>query len=165
MNMVFYHFHDVVALFPLLLLGLEKLMEDNNKVFFIFAVFVNAVLNYFFFFGEVIFLIIYYIIRFLIGKKENWKKVPLCIIEGIIGIGMSAVLFLPSCISVMSNSRVGNKLSGKALFLYAAKDYIYTLKTFFLPGENMARVSSMPVSKSRMIFFIVFLLPQSCNCE
>ena len=143
MNMVFYHFHDVVALFPLLLLGLEKLMEDNNKVFFIFAVFVNAVLNYFFFFGEVIFLIIYYIIRFLIGKKENWKKVPLCIIEGIIGIGMSAVLFLPSCISVMSNSRVGNKLSGKALFLYAAKDYIYTLKTFFLPGENMARVSSM----------------------
>ena len=39
MNMVFYHFHDVVALFPLLLLGLEKLMEDNNKVFFIFAVF------------------------------------------------------------------------------------------------------------------------------
>lgn len=143
MNMVFYHFHDVVALFPLLLLGLEKLMEEDNKSFFVFSVFINALLNYFFFFGEVIFLIIYYIVRFLIGKKENWKKIPLCMMEGIIGVGMSAVLFLPSCISVMSNSRVGNKLSGKDLFFYTIEDYIYTLKTFFLPGENMARVSSI----------------------
>ena len=41
-NMLFNHFHDVVALFPLLLIGLDKAMLDNKKGLFAIAVAINA---------------------------------------------------------------------------------------------------------------------------
>ena len=56
-NLLFYHFHDVAALFPLLLITFDMLMEEKKKGPFIFAVCLNAIVNYFFFFGEVYFLI------------------------------------------------------------------------------------------------------------
>ena len=58
-NLLFYHFHDVVALFPLMLIGLEKLQTENKKGVFALSIFVNALLNYFFFIGEVLFIIVY----------------------------------------------------------------------------------------------------------
>ena len=60
-NLLFFHFHDVVAFFPLLLIGLEQTMENNrdNKLF-VFAVFINSLVNYFFFVQEVVFLVIYF---------------------------------------------------------------------------------------------------------
>ena len=55
-NIVFNHFHDAVALFPLMLVGLELVMDDTDRsartshgLFFAMAVFLNAVVNYFFF--------------------------------------------------------------------------------------------------------------------
>ena len=36
-NILFYHFHDAVALFPLLLIGLDKLFYDNKKRFILFC--------------------------------------------------------------------------------------------------------------------------------
>ena len=36
-NVVFYHFHDVIALFPLLMLGLDKRMQEGKKAPFLFA--------------------------------------------------------------------------------------------------------------------------------
>lgn len=47
-NLEFYMVHDVVALFPLLLLGTDKLYEENKKEFFIISVAINCCLNYFF---------------------------------------------------------------------------------------------------------------------
>ena len=58
-NVVFYHFHDVIALFPLLMLGLDKRMQEGKKAPFLFAVTINALVNYYFFIGEVFFLVFY----------------------------------------------------------------------------------------------------------
>ena len=54
-DLLFYHFHDVVALFPLLVLTLDGMMLEKKKGPFIFAVCINALVNYFFFIGEVAF--------------------------------------------------------------------------------------------------------------
>lgn len=35
-NLMFNHFHDVVALFPLLLVGMDKLVVDKNQAFLLF---------------------------------------------------------------------------------------------------------------------------------
>ena len=63
-NLLFYHFHDVVALFPLMLWGIEKMLVEKKKAIFAFTVFLNALLNYFFFVGEVIFVIVYFLYVF-----------------------------------------------------------------------------------------------------
>lgn len=47
-NLLFYSFHDAVAFFPFMLLGLEKLIVDNKKGEFAFSVFLNAFINYYF---------------------------------------------------------------------------------------------------------------------
>lgn len=142
-NLVFYHFHDVVAFFPLLLLGLEILMQEKKKGIFALAVFANALLNYFFFVGEVIFVIIYFVIRFLCEKWENMKYVPQCMLEGALGTGMAGILFVPSCMSVLNNTRFSEKLSGLGLVLFDWNDYLRNVKAFLLPAENMAKTATL----------------------
>ena len=137
-NLAFFHFHDVVALFPLLLIGLELTIKDSkNSPFFIFAVFLNCINNYFFFTQEVIFLIIYFLIRFL--RKVNNRfmidafKVAL---YGLLGIGMSAILFIPNIIYVMGNPRSQSTIYLKNI-VYDAREFLFILKGMFLPGEAM----------------------------
>lgn len=106
-NMLFNHFHDVVALFPLLLIGLDKAMYDNKKGIFALAVAINAITNYFFFIGQVIFLIIYFIVKVITKEyKLTIKKFTQLAIESILGVGISAFILLPSIIFVLGNPRV-----------------------------------------------------------
>ena len=56
-NLLF-HFQDVIALFPLLLIALDKAMYENKKGLIAIAVAINAITNYFFFIGQVVFLVL-----------------------------------------------------------------------------------------------------------
>ena len=140
-NLLFYHFHDVTALFPLLLYGMEKLIKENKKMLFAVTVFVNALLNYFFFFGEVLFVILYFFVRF--EKKNLIKNIVECIKEGLLGIGMAGVLFLPSVVFVLQNPRTGKFISGKNMFVFSFEKYLQILRAFLFPGENMSFQSSV----------------------
>lgn len=142
-NLVFYHFHDVVAFFPLLLLGLEIMMQEKKKGVFALAVFANALLNYFFFVGEVIFVIIYFVVRFLCEDWKNIKRVPQCMWEGVLGTGMAGILFVPSCMGVLNNTRFSEKINGLGLVVFDWKDYLRNIKALFLPAENMAKAATL----------------------
>lgn len=65
-SLVFYHFMDVVALFPLMLSGMEKLVEEGKRGRLALACALNVLCNYVFFVGEVIFLVLYYVVKYLI---------------------------------------------------------------------------------------------------
>ena len=66
-NIFFNHFHEPIVFFPLLLIGLEEYMTNGRRGVFAAAVFVNCFVNYFFFVGQVVFVIIYWFFR-LLGK-------------------------------------------------------------------------------------------------
>lgn len=140
-NLLFFHFHDVVAFFPILLIGLEDLIDQKKKTLFIFAVFVNCMINYFFFISEVIFLVLYYVFRF-------WKKDILCFLKdgvrclfcGVTGVGMAAMLFLPSILYIMGNSRTSSSFTLQSLIYYGGYILI-SAKGFLLPGESMSEMS------------------------
>lgn len=142
-NIVFYHFHDVVAFFPLLLVGLDELVENNRKGVFALAVALNCLCNYIFFFGEIIFLIIYYVNRYLIAqiKQRDIKvviyKILQCMIEGIIGILISGVLLIPGIVYITTNSRASNHLPVGQWFLMDPRSWLMVLKAFLLPADPM----------------------------
>ena len=46
MNLLYNHFHDVVALFPLLLFTLDEMMENRRVGWFALAVALNALVNF-----------------------------------------------------------------------------------------------------------------------
>ena len=86
-TLLFFTFLDVIALFPLMLLGLDLLCQEKKKGIFAIAVALNALCNYVFFVAEVLFVILYYLVRYVVsGKKRDLRKIArmtgLCIFEG-----------------------------------------------------------------------------------
>ncbi len=135
-NIFFNHFHDAVSFFPLLLIALEEAVINRRRGVFFFAVFINALISYFFFFGECIFLVIYFMIRLLSPSfRVNLKNFTALAIETILGFGAAMILFLPSVYVVLQNSRLGNTLSGYSLLFYSSEQrYGLILSSmFFLP--------------------------------
>ncbi len=135
-NLMFYHFHDVVAFFPLLLLGLEKLVKERKKGLFSLAVFINCIVNYYFFCGEVIFLIAYYLLRFGINKDSS-KKAMICGIEGIVGIGMAGAIFLPSILFIGDNPKASSSILTSGQIAYDLERYLEIFGAIFFPAEPM----------------------------
>ena len=143
-NMLFFHFHDVVAFFPLLLYSLDRLVLDNKKFLFCLCVALSAFTNYFFFIGQVLFLIIYYIVR-VITKSYNFtlKSFGRIVFEGFLGTGIAMVILLPSLLFVIDNPRVSNNWDFRSMFFYDRFTYIDFLRSLIFPSEVMTYKSSI----------------------
>ena len=70
-------------------------MVNDRKGVFALTVFINAFVNYDFFFGEVVFIVIYWILRMISGEwKLTFKKFLLLAFEAAAGFGLSCVLLI-----------------------------------------------------------------------
>lgn len=120
-NIFFNHFHEAIVFFPLLLVGLEELIVHDRRGVFALAVAVNAFVNYWFFIGEVIFVILYFIIRSL---SSDWnmsiRKFFWTGFESVLGVLMAMCLLLPSALALTGNPRTGitEILDGWNFWLY-----------------------------------------------
>ncbi len=134
-NIFFNHFHDVMVFFPLLLLAVDELMDRGRHGMVAVMVGLCALVNYFFFFGEVVFVILYYFIRiFLRGYRPSFKSFLLLALEAVIGLCISGVLVLPSVLAILQNQRLDNPLSGTNLWAFGKGRFLTILCSyFFLP--------------------------------
>ncbi len=120
-NTFFNHFHEVVVFFPLLLIGMEKLVTENKHGFFAVAVAVNAIVNYWFFIGSAVFCIIYLAFRCTDRSwKASFKKFCWVGFEAVLGMGLSMFVFLPAVLGILGNPRTtsDNILSGWNFWVY-----------------------------------------------
>lgn len=141
-NLLFYHFHDVVLWFPVLLYTFDLLIKEKRHVF-IPAVLINAITCYFFFVGEVVFLIAYYIFRYVIEDKKTLRMFPIILVDGVLGVGLGAAILLPSAYFTMQNPRVKVDYYGHNSLVFVEKYYLYILKGLVFPGENQSSQSSV----------------------
>lgn len=150
-NVFFNHFHDATAFFPLMLLGFELLVQKNKKGPFAVAVAICATISYFFFACEVVFIVIYFFLRCLDKDFEiDMKKFGLLILEAVIGVMISAVIFLPSALSVMGNYRVNERLYGLDLVIYGENVRIpRIIQSFFMLSDMPARINILNSDKAR----------------
>ena len=143
-NMVYYHFHEAICFFPLLLIGLERYKEKKDYKFFVFTIFLNCFINYFFFVGEVVFLVIYYLCRF---ASRDIKTMLLdaikCVGCGILGVGMAAIIFVPNILFVSGNPRTGEFSGFLSMLTTSLSEYMYIARNLLLPGEPMTVMSSV----------------------
>lgn len=140
-NIFFNHFHDVTAFFPLMLLALEWAVVDNKRGVFALVVALMATISYFFFAGEVVFLIIYFICRcFSKEFKITFKKVLMLGIESVLGVGMACFMLLPSALYILENPRLAEDLTGLDLVVYGDKYRILRIiQAFFMSSDPPAR--------------------------
>lgn len=117
---IFYDsFVDVTALFPYLLAALDDAIVDKRRGCFSIWVAVSLLINYYFFIGEAIFLILYFICM-LLGKKYilTGKLFLRMAVETVLGIAMSAVLVIPAALSLMHNPRISSFLNDYDFIVY-----------------------------------------------
>lgn len=146
-NIFFNHFNDAIALFPLLLIGLEEYLENDKKGIFALTVFINALCNYYFFVAEVVFLIIYFYVRLYNGSwpKFNLKKLAGLAFESITGFAMAAFVVLPAVLTTIQLPRAGAKLSGWALITYyEIQRPFQILQAFFFPPDIPSQLTLFP---------------------
>ncbi len=118
-NIFFNHMLEPVVFFPFLLWAMDGLILEKKTGWF--ALFVGlALLNsYFFFIGNVVFLLIYFIIQCLFGTYRFRLPAFLQLgFEAILGVGIGMALALPSVLSLMDNPRTDNFANGMNVILY-----------------------------------------------
>jgi len=137
-NMLF-HFQDIIALFPLMLYALDNLIYDGKKGHFTLAIVLNAFTNWFLFIAEGVFLIIYFLIKVVTKEyKITTKSFFTIILEGILGLGISAIILIPSAFFTISNPRINNSWTISRIFKYDNfGKYLEILRAFILPSETM----------------------------
>lgn len=138
-NTLFYHFHDFVALFPLLLYSLDNLAYDNKKCWFSLNVALLSITNWFFAIGAGVFIIIYILIKYLTGSyKFKIRNFVQIIVEGILGLCISAFILLPSFYYTINNPRISSGWNISNLFVYPDKvKYLNIIKSIIFPSDAM----------------------------
>lgn len=150
-NVFFNHFHDATAVFPLVLLGFEVLTQEKKRGLFALAVAATALINYYFFVGTVVFMLVYFFIR---CSDKNFKmdgKIFFSLAcEAVIGTAIAGIILLPSVLSVMENYRVSNRFIGLDYILYNDKARIPRIfQAFFTLSDMPARVNLFDVDSAR----------------
>ena len=145
-NLMYFHFHDAAALFPLLLTGLEKVLEDpRDRGTLIFAVFLNALNNYYFFTMEAVFAAVYFLFRAPGRKGTDLRRTGRdlfnCLLCGIWGMAMAAILLVPSLTYILQSARAERGVS-LADWFWDFRWLGYTIRGLLLPGDTMGHMAA-----------------------
>ena len=141
-NLEFYTFHDATILFPLLLLEFDRMMKSGKCILrdgrhFIAVTALSCLNSYFFFVGQVVFLILYFFLRY--GKRDlklTVRNLIFCSIAGLWGVMIAGILFLPNILFISGNKRSSVRVL-LSQFFPEPRMLLYLLKGFLFPGEAM----------------------------
>lgn len=127
------YFLNPMIYFPLLILGVEKIIKKERPYLFIGAVSLSAVSNFYFFYMLVLATVIYVAVRLLREYHSDMRTavLPLLKIGGasVLGVLLAAVIFLPVCGTVLGDARIA---SGNALHLFYPRSYYSELPSLFI---------------------------------
>ena len=153
-NIVFSSFHDVTAFFPLYLYTFDGLMQNRkcSRASFILMTALMLTINYYFFFGEVVFLILYFFVRYCKYKKSgfslskserirgNIRLLLRALYCGTIGVLIPAFFIIQAMGGLVGNTRLGNIIQGNAFLAYNSSLTVWTIiKSLFFVPELMGR--------------------------
>ncbi len=150
-NIFFNHFHEAIVFFPLELWAMDEYMTRRRRGVFALTVCLCCTVNYYFFAGQVVFLILYWIVRMLAGSWEiSLRDFFLLLCESVIGVLCSGALLVPTVLAVVQNPRVNDPPQGWSALLYDYNQrYVHILECFFFPPDIPARPNFTPDSEAQ----------------
>nr|WP_297705020.1 YfhO family protein [uncultured Butyrivibrio sp.] len=140
-NIVFNHFTDAVAFFPLYLLTFENLMNVDDRKdgqrdpagfkFLAFALMTTymSIVNYYFFFGQIIFLVVYFVVRYGIHNSlmNNLRMFNKALLGGILGVMIAGVFLLQAYAGIKGNTRLDNYINGYNMLIYPSEKLLWDI--------------------------------------
>ncbi len=166
-NIFFNHFIDVLALFPWMLWALDEAVYHGRHGLFAFWVGVNLLNNYFFFVGQVLFLLLYFICKVSAG---DFKLTPRLFVhlafESLLGVGLGAVILWPAVLSLLQNPRTIDLSSGWGFLTYAKpQQYLAILLSWILPPDSPYMTSIWSEGVIKWTSMTAYLPLQSGRCS
>ncbi len=141
---IVYHFTDVIMLFPIILIGMDELCLNNRRGLFAITVAVMAFTNYYFFFGQALFCVLYFSLR-CVDRSFSVKKLLPVAAEAVLGCGMAMALLLPVFLSILSSGKATGLIAPEDMLLYTdIFDYLKILQSAFMVPDPFGFVSLFP---------------------
>lgn len=133
-NIFFYFFLDAPALFPYMLAALDDAVLDRKYGRFPFWVALNLLNNYFFFAGQAVFLIVYFVCMCVSKRyRLNLRLFARLAFETILGCAAGCVLLIPAGLSLLQNPRTIDPFNGYGYLVYGkAQQYLAILYSAFI---------------------------------
>ncbi|MBP3427163.1 MAG: YfhO family protein [Clostridia bacterium] len=139
-NTQFYHFTEVVAFFPLILLGLEIAMSDRPRPGLL-ALFcgLNTLVNYYFMLSSALLAALYFAFRFF---SEEWKparsmrRVVMTVFECGIGCALAGVILVPAMWYMLSITRTGGGTGSLLTMTYSPSVILERMRALLMPIES-----------------------------
>ena len=137
-NVMIFHFNDVISLFPLVLYCFDRLLYERRSAAFAFALALTGFTNYYFFFGICIFLLIYFIVKVACREVKLDKRLfAKLAVETACGVLMTAVVLLPSFELLRSIKRAGRSIFDVNPLAYEEPGTVLRMiMSFFLPPQQ-----------------------------
>lgn len=136
-NIFFNHFIEAVMLFPYLLWSMDDFFYDKRRGAFPLAVALNLLNNFFFFVGEALFCLIYFICKLLSKSyRIRWREFWWFAGEAVLGALMGIALLIPTVWEIIGNPRTLKFSDGMNLVMYwKVQQYFAILSSLFLPPD------------------------------
>lgn len=119
------YFLNPMIYFPLILLGVEKIIRKEKPYILILSVAVSAASNFYFFYMLVILTGIYVLVRLSFLHRKDFKKIISALFKitvmSAVGVCMAGVIFLPVLIMFLQDSRIS--VSQPFHWLYPSQYY------------------------------------------
>lgn len=147
-----------VIWYPLLCLGVEKIIRKESGLLFSLMVGISAIANFYFFYKLTILTFLYAMVRYVsLYDFKDWrqliKTVGRGILHYIVGVLISAVVFLPMIDGFLNSSRNMEALGINLLF-YHISYYVVLIHNLFVPYSYFWSVGGLSIFS---LFTVVFL--------
>lgn len=132
------YFLNPMLYYPLIILGVEKILRKEKPYLLILTVFLASISNFYFFYNIVILTVVYVAVRLIARYKSDFRSMMIALgqIAGasVLGTMMGGIILLPVIVAFLSDARMG---SGNAWpLLYPLPYYSKLLTTFLYVSEN-----------------------------
>ena len=139
-NMQFYHFTEVIAFFPLILLGMEDAMGERPRRGLL-ALFcgLNTLTNYYFMLSSALLAALYFVFRFFSADwkpRRTWQNVFALIFECGVGCALAGVLLCPAMLFMLSITRTGAGDTSLLTQTYTLGTLLERVRALLMPIES-----------------------------
>ena len=139
-NTQFYHFLEVIAFFPLILLGMEDAMGEHPRRGLL-ALFcgLNTLTNYYFMLSSALLAALYFVFRFFSADwkpRRTLKNVLMLIFECGVGCALAGILLVPAMLFMLSITRTGAGDTSVLMQHYGVSTLLERLRTLVMPIES-----------------------------
>lgn len=159
---------DVMYLFPILMIGLEKLTKERKSVLFIISLSAITIMNFYLCYMVVVFILLYMTVWF-VGERHSEFRREVCIkfLSGsVLAAMITAVIWLPSLIQVMSSGRLSS-VSGTINSSSFLSHYETVLPLLFCTGfifvmllmQVLSREKKAKEHRRNLLLFLLTLIP------